>query len=217
MRRLRFLAWLLAASLPLAWNARALGDQSGTEIPDCGTFALYHLLHLTGLPVDLDRVSRALGPPSPQGHSLRELRDAARKCGLVVDAVVLRKENSALNRPALLFVKAGKVGHFVVVRPIGHTGRLIQWLDGDRTPAVVDAEWVFSSTSWTGLALVPRETNKLAMVVIGCSILGLAGFAMLWRKSRGGRHDLERGHFGVLRLAPLFMRGARDQPRLSQP
>ncbi len=165
-----------------------------TEPWDCGALALYHLLHLTGRSPDLDRLRSVLGAPGPSGHSFRELRQAAARFGLSLDAVVLPKQRPAFQGPVLLFVKMGKEGHFLVVRPVGHTGHLVQVLNGERPPDVIDAERLFASPAWTGLALVPHRPNYIAIGAVG---LGLACKAALacrfWTRHHGRFPRDERG------------------------
>ena len=157
---------------------------------DCGTLSLYHLLRLEGRPVELNRLQAVLGAPGPGGHSFRELRDAAGRFGLAVDAVVLPKQGSAISGPTLVFLKNEDVGHFVVVRPVGHTGLLVQTLDGEQTPAVGDAQRLFASPYWTGLALVPRRTNYLALTAAGVSASCMIAIGYRTWKRRSQRPDL---------------------------
>ena len=84
-----------------------------------------------------------------------------------------------------MFLKSGPEGHFIVVRPVGHTGRLVQVLDGELNPNVGDAEWLFASPSWTGLALVPHRTNYLALAAAGVSACCMTAFGVLtWNRRR---------------------------------
>ena len=153
---------------------------------DCGAVALYHLLHLTGRSADLNELRSVTRTPGAEGHSFRELRQAARHFGLPLVAVVLPKRRSAIQGPVLLFVKMGREGHYLVVRPVGHTGHLVQVLDGARPPDVIDVERLFDSPSWTGLALVPRGSNHLAMAAGGLGLACLAAFvSRLWMRAHG--------------------------------
>jgi hypothetical protein len=183
------------ARLVLLWGAVAVswpGSAPGVEEPprmdswDCGTVALYHLLHLSGRFADLDELRSVMGAPGAEGHSFRELRQAAGHFGLPLDAIVLPKQRSAIQGSVLLFVKLGREGHFLVVRPVGHTGHLIQVLDGDRPPTVIDAERLFDSPSWTGLALVPRRSYHLVIAAVGTAFACMAALALrLWTRTHG--------------------------------
>jgi ABC-type bacteriocin/lantibiotic exporter with double-glycine peptidase domain len=130
---------------------------------DCGTVALYHLLRLEGHPVELSRLQAVLGAVGRDGRSFRDLRRAGRQFGLALDAVLLAKGRTCISGPTLAFLKNGPEGHFVVVRPVGHTGVLVQMLDGEQAPVVLDAQPLFDSPLWTGLALVPHRTNYFAL------------------------------------------------------
>jgi hypothetical protein len=158
----------LGGAVALSWpdTAPAAEEPPKVDSWDCGTVSLYHLLCLTGRSVDLSRLRSALGTAGAEGHSFRQLREAAGHFGLPVDAIVIPKQRSAIQGPVLLFAKLGRDGHFYVVRPVGHTGHLVQVLDGDRPPAVIDAERLFNSPAWTGLALVPHRPNYLAISAI---------------------------------------------------
>jgi ABC-type bacteriocin/lantibiotic exporter with double-glycine peptidase domain len=157
--------------------ARSFGEAPESDASDCGAFALYHLLKIEGRATNLQQINSALGVPGVRGHSFRDLRAAAHRFGLSLDALVVAKEPSAMRAPALFFLRSGDDGHFVVVRPVGHTGRMVQVLDGDRAPVVVDAVWLFAWPSWTGLALVPRRANDLAVLAACVSLLSAIALA----------------------------------------
>src|SRR5439155_17221916 len=96
-------------------SATSYADEESpkTDPFDCGTYALYHLLRLEGRPTDLVRLRSVPGVPTPGGRSFRELREAAGRFGLSLDAIALSKVGSAINGPAMIFVKSGREGHFV--------------------------------------------------------------------------------------------------------
>lgn len=181
---------MLGAAVAASWPHLATADDepSRADSWDCGTVAVYHLLRLTGHSLDLGGLRSVLGTPGPQGHPFRELREAAGHFGLAVDAVMLPKQRSAIQGPVLLFAKLGREGHFFVVRPVGHTGQLVQILDGDHAPSVVDAEKLFNSAGWTGLALVPHRPNLIVMAASGLTVGCLAVFAFrLWAQAQRKR------------------------------
>jgi len=174
---------LIALTLP----GEPLADDGSriAEPKDCGSLALYQLLRLEGRPIDLDRVAAALPVPGSEGLSFLDLRDAAGRLGLTLDAVALTKQRSAIRTPALLFIKGDRHGHFLVVRPVGHTGNLVQIIDGERTPIVVDAARLFASTGWTGLALIPHRHNYFLMMVLGISLVCFVAIALrVWARRR---------------------------------
>ncbi|SRR5579883_734504 len=173
----------------IGWTTPTQSDDGLPPIRsvDCGTLALDHLLRLEGRPISLDRLEAALGPLTPAaGPSFRELRAAARRVGLRLDAVVLPKKQSAINGPALLFVKSGREGHFIVVRPVGHTGRLLQIIDGESSPEVADADRLFDAPGWTGLALIPHRPNYLGLGAGSISAICVVGFLFRrWSRTPG--------------------------------
>jgi hypothetical protein len=138
---------------------------------DCGIQSLYTLLRLEGVNVTLDRLERSLPAPSPTGYSLAELRDAASTCGLKLIGARLKPDAQAIDRPILAFLQRGKHGHFIVLRPAGHTGTLAQVLDMGSDPEMIDKATIFKSPEWTGLALLPARPNWPARIA-GASGLG---------------------------------------------
>jgi ABC-type bacteriocin/lantibiotic exporter with double-glycine peptidase domain len=194
LRRNLLCVWAIAIN----WPRVALGAEPTPNADhwDCGTVALYHLLRLEGRSVDPDRLREALGASGPEAHSFRQLISAGRRFGLTLDAVVLPKQRPSIDGPTLIFLKSGPEGHFVVVRPIGHTGLLWQVIDGERIPAVADAQRLFRSQSWTGLALVPRRKNYLLLFAVGvvfCCAIALAIVAWYRRRRRIGLPVLVAG------------------------
>jgi len=157
---------LLLATLTLSPTQANGSAQPESSIPDCGTVALYNLLRLKGIDVNVPQIEAHLPAPTAAGRSMRDLRDAARELGLKLSAISL-KEAGAIDRPMLAFLKDGARGHFVVIRPVGHTGRLAQVIDLDQPPRVVDKSALFSDRTWTGFALVPGRLNALPLALSG--------------------------------------------------
>lgn len=173
----------IAADSPGAGPATEESQDGGRL--DCGTAALYHLLQLEGRPIELESLRAALGPSGPDGRSFRELRSASRRFGLSLDAVLLPKVRSSLSGPTLALLKNGPEGHFVVVRPVGQKGLLVQVLDGEQAPYVIDAQRLLNSSVWTGLILIPHRTNYLLLGALGATTCcaTLLGFR-LWSRRR---------------------------------
>jgi ABC-type bacteriocin/lantibiotic exporter with double-glycine peptidase domain len=173
----------LLLSLVVCVSSVCRGEDVGVKADswDCGTLSLYHLLRLEGRAVGLERLRSLLGEMPTDGYSFRELRDAANRCGLALDAVVLPKARSAIRGPMLVFLKGSSEGHFVVMRPVGHTGKLVQLIDGDLKPSVLDADQLFNAPAWKGLALVPRRINIIS-VVLAC--VSFACFGAILAKFR---------------------------------
>jgi hypothetical protein len=117
------------------------------------------------------------------GYSMKQLRAAAAARGLRLSGVRLSKDIGRLGAPALLHFQRQQHGHFVVVLPVGHSGKLVQVLDGERPAVVVYAAEVSHMPGWTGLALVPERPNWLAWAAGGIALAsGLALAAMLMRQ-----------------------------------
>ena len=159
------------------------GDDSRSL--DCGTAALYHLLQLERRPIDLKTLMERLGEPPPGGFSMSELRNAAAQCRLEVIGARLSDASRSLDRPAIVLIKRDGGGHYLVIRPVGHTGKLVQVLDGDRSTGILDADRLYTSPEWTGLALVPRGPVRYARIV-GVSLLG-TGTSVMAIIAFGGR------------------------------
>jgi hypothetical protein len=163
---------------------------------DCGTLALYTLLSLEGRPADLRALERALPPPNRQGFSLADLRRAAGVSGLSVRGVKLRSDQP-LERPALAFVKRGQHGHYLVIRPVGHTGKLVQTIDPSGEVDVIEAADLCSRPEWTGLALVPDRPNWVAILAGALSVGSLSIGVAAWLVRSGVMKG--RGGFGLRR------------------
>ena len=139
-------------------RAQADPDPSLREY-DCGTLALYNLLRLEGRSTDLATIERHLPVTNGGRYSLKDLRDAARVSGLNLDGVQLAKSDKAPTQLALVHLDRKPDGHFLLVRPVGFTGKLVQVIDSTQEPFVLDAANLYASPEWTGLALVPSRPN----------------------------------------------------------
>ena len=163
----------LVFTLALATVAEPAGgdsDPSESVLRDCGPRCLFLLARLEGRKLAPADVSSALPGGRSRHYSLAELRSSASKIGLDLSGVRLSGGTSAPDRPALAFLKRGAHGHFVVVRPVGHSGNLVQVIDPNEKPVVVDAKVLYASPEWTGLALVPARGVPWLRV---CGIVGL--------------------------------------------
>jgi hypothetical protein len=117
-----------------------------------------------------------------------EIRDASRALGLDLKGARLRPGDRVPDRPILALLHDGPHGHFVVVRPVGHTGRLVQVIDGRRFPAVMDAAVLVSSPEWSGLVLVPRGSSwPRRVAMIAALAVALAMAVSLMRRARLSR------------------------------
>ncbi len=158
---------------------------------DCGTRALYSLMKLEGLSVDIEQLGSALPALQSSGHTMLELKNAAAKFGLRLSGVSLGNQLEGIDRPMIVFLRQNPHGHFMVLRPVGSMGTLVQILDPNRTPEIVDKSELLGSAEWTGLALIPQRSNWLlraACAVAGCLALGFSLVRL--KQSRAGRHKL---------------------------
>ena len=181
--RLTVIGWL--ALIVGSIQATRADDASTTvDSADCGMDALYHLMRLEKRDVPIARIAAAMPRLHPDGYSMKELRDAAASLGLKLDGVNLPRNPEVIDRPMLAFLNLGDRGHYVVIRPIGHTGHLAQVIDEVGEPLVVDSTQLFASPQWTGFVLIPRRTNWLVVVGAGVALFSLIGLALLsWRRS----------------------------------
>ena len=150
---------VLSATFLFLPHASAEILETRTRPYDCGVQSVYILLRLEGHAANLNRIERHLPPPQASGYSMSELREAAGACGLSLAGVRLEKQEQAIDRPMVAYFKREGHGHFMVLRPVGHTGKLVQVIDPGETPDVLDKVDLFSSPEWTGFALVPFRTN----------------------------------------------------------
>lgn len=183
--RLGLYASLIALTLPMGGTARGVESADGIDdAVDCGTMALGALLWLEGHPVEPDFLLARLRPSSPAGPSLEELRETAGACGLALRGVRLRKDERAIDRPMIVFLKRSAHGHFQVVRPVGHTGKLAQVIDPNWPPAVVDQAVLFSAPEWTGIALIPDRRPGWGVRIAWGLVGGGAAAGLVWLGSR---------------------------------
>jgi hypothetical protein len=127
---------------------------------DCGVCALYAILRLEGVEADVPSILKALPAPAAEGRSMKDLREAAAGLGLPLDCIRLRDDLRSLDRPMIALLRGDEGGHFVVLRPVGHTGNLIQVIDGGREPSVEDGARISVDPSWTGFVLAPRDRMR---------------------------------------------------------
>lgn len=159
-------------------------EPDGAERFDCGALALHTLLSLEGRETSLQTIREHLPPPHPEGYSLAELKDAAKSCGLALVGVKLNRSDHAPDRSALVLTQLEEHGHFLVVRPVGHSGKLIQVIDPIGDPIVMDAADLYASRQWTGLALIPHRPNWPLRFAISSTVV--SGLAFVWLLA-GGR------------------------------
>ena len=174
-----------------AFGRQSRADEPAVERgPACGTVALFNLLRFSGRSGSLDEVTAALPGRDPRGHSLAELRDGANRLDLDLEGIQFLHADVTPDRPVIAFVERAGHGHFLAIRPVGHTGRLVQVLDGLADPEVMDMGDLVRQPGWTGLGLTirgPRWTTFAAMLLAASAILlGLGGIRMVVRARRRG-------------------------------
>ncbi|MGC8643131.1 MAG: cysteine peptidase family C39 domain-containing protein [Isosphaeraceae bacterium] len=162
------------------------GGSRGSGAYDCGILALRQLAKLEGRGEALERLRAALPAPRAEGYSMKDLRLASLACGLRLTGVFLGKDERAIDRPMLMYLRRGSRGHFLVVRPVGVTGKLVQLIDSVRAPEVMDKSELFSSREWTGLALVPNPPRWASRpVALALSAAALAAVVLVCRSLHG--------------------------------
>lgn len=161
-------------------------DDSESPGTECGPRSLYTLLRLNGFTVSYEQICQNLPASSVAGHSLKELRDAARVLGFGLSGIRLPSTGTVSATPAILFLDRDPHGHFLVVRSVGHTGKLVQVFDGFADPFVMDAAELRQSPAWTGLALVPSQgVEGFLWGLIGIALAGVLYLGI--RSSTSGR------------------------------
>jgi hypothetical protein len=175
---------ILALFVSLLGGVRVVHAED-TIVRTCGFRALFILLNIEGRPPTIAALATHLKSTNPRGSSMKELRDTARACGLGLNGVRLKNGNRQPDRPILAFVKRGSHGHYLVVRPVGHTGSRVQVIDSNREPVVMDAAVLYASPEWTGLALISERPNLPARMVGGMVLLlALALVAGIGKRGR---------------------------------
>lgn len=170
--RLTLLVGLIATGL------QARGDDlpRGHD-PDCGARALFQLTELTGKSANLEAIEKALPTHNTPGHSMADLRSAAWSQGVRLRGVRFVQGGGPLDRPAIAFLALANEGHFVVLRPVGVTGTMVQVLDPPFAPRVVDYADLLASRQWTGRILVPQSAFERFVEIAWFPLIGL-GFAV---------------------------------------
>jgi ABC-type bacteriocin/lantibiotic exporter with double-glycine peptidase domain len=149
-------------------------------MPFCGPIALYLLARMEGRAADLAHVQSRVVIGTDGSSTLDHLRQAADSLGLQSEAVLLKRTDWPLDRPAILHLDRGSSGHFVVIRPVGHTGKLVQVIDAPDQVEVMDFDQLASDPSWTGAALVPTHKAIAPWRRILLALTLAAGPVALW-------------------------------------
>lgn len=156
-RRLTVSAVLMASLFACSLSFAEEPSDLSLDVYDCGTLSLYMLLSIEGRPTDLKVIESSLPAPHPKGYSMKDLREGARLCGLSLRGVEFGKSVTGLDRPMVVLLRRKDHGHYVVIRPVGHSGKLIQILDSNKAPAIIDADILSNSSEWSGLVLLQGD------------------------------------------------------------
>jgi MYXO-CTERM domain-containing protein len=170
---------LSTAAVPTARPQEEDVDASGS-LRGCGLRCLYLLFLMSGKQV----------PQSPRWHSsaenaehlvsMSELQSIARESGMTLRGEVLSVDEAQPDRPMIAYLEYPGGGHFVVVRPVGRTGTMVQVLDPNREPFILDHKHLSSLPGWTGRVLVPRGPSEISKPLWAMVLLGL-GMLAAWR------------------------------------
>lgn len=155
MKPARTLGLILACATLPGWSI-ASPPNTTSSANDCGVSSLFVLLKLMGSGVDISELEESLPTRHAEGYSMKELRDGAKAKGLHLRGVRLRSPVD-LKTPAIVFLSDGRHGHYVVVRPVGPSGKLVQVIDPNSPPEVMDRQALANLPRWTGFALLPAE------------------------------------------------------------
>lgn len=177
----------------LIWNSAASGEAPAFREPDCGTNALFLLLRLSGQPTSLIQIERSLPRQQSGGNSMTELREAARGHGLRLRGSRFGKGDVPLDRPVIAYLSRPGEGHFVVLRPVGVMGTMVQVLDPPHAPAIMDYTHLLGGGLWTGRVLMPQTTGEWLAAQAWWVIVPLVPLALFlvprWRLLRGSRRQ----------------------------
>lgn len=169
--------------------AGEIGDQPGPTAADvdCGGASLYLLLKLEGQPISFSALTDQLPTRPPEGYSMKQLRDAAGRFGLRLKGLSLRRDPPFPRSTALAFVNRESHGHFLVVRPVGHTGQMVQVFDGLGGPVVMDWTNLRKSSEWTGIVLIPDRPSWWIRIPQAIALAGLITITLMYFRARRRR------------------------------
>jgi hypothetical protein len=179
-------AWIILGLIQGHAEASADPNARSEQANDCGVRALYLLADLEGSRYTLSEIQNALGEIPARGFSMEDLRDAALRLGLKLEGAKLRDDIRSIDRPMIVLARRGEHYHYVVVRPVGSTGRLAQILDSAWNPEILPIEEMLASSDWTGLALIPERPNWPARIAGGVAIASGALLAGMGVRGLGG-------------------------------
>jgi len=171
--------WVMGiSSPPIALASNAPTDEASTQEAStagshsCGPLALYVLGQFEGRRWSLASLESRLGRDRGSRFSFQDLREAASSRGLRLIGVRFSKEDWPLDRPALIHLETERDGHFMVVRPVGHSGTMVQVFDPVQGLTVYDVDDFFARKP-TVNALIPIRLRESSVFRCGLVALGL--------------------------------------------
>ena len=187
---LQWARWLFL-SVGLGWAvgaASGASDEGKRLINDCGVNALYLLLRLRAVDVDLGQLRQALPDTSANLLSMADLQSVARQYGVSMRGRRVTSQGTMIDRPTIALMRSdGGRGHFVVLEPFGNQDKMVKILDFPRPIHVADFDTLTKNTAWTGLILSPitvwERSTPWAASGLGILLLGGAAF-LVWFGTR---------------------------------
>lgn len=153
--------------------------------PDCGLNSLYILLRLQGRLVEFSSLESSLPTPQAEGYSMAELASASAALGSSLEGRRYSRVDGPLDRPVIAYTREPEGGHFLVLRPVGTTGTMVQVIDPPHVPVIVDYDRVFASKSWTNRVLRPVDPWLSRHALPVCLLaLSLVLVSLLARRTR---------------------------------
>lgn len=188
----------LFTAVVLVFTGSGRGAQSEPAVPpppSCGSNALYLLLEIVDHPASIDAIEDALPTLPPHGYTMNDIAHASRALGYPLRGLVIRDSNMPLASPAIAFLQQGDEGHFVVLRPCGNTGTMVQVIDPPKVPKLMDYSRLFASKYWTGKVLVRDHSSRtrkwigIALLLVALIYLGACIYGRFYRRQRERRES----------------------------
>ncbi len=154
---------------------------------NCGAASLYVLAKLLDHPLTLNEIRSKLSQSPTQSLAMSDLRRGAEQLGIDLRGVLLARSpgRPLVRQPVIAFLNRGRSGHYVVVRPVGHTGHVVQLIDSINPPEVVESELLLASPAWTGIALSPHPDRGVIIrsrIIMAFVVVGLIAIALFARQ-----------------------------------
>lgn len=151
--------------------------------PVCGLNSLYMLMQIYRRPTSLEVLERSLPARHTLGYSMAELRAAAVASGLHLEGETFTQANVPLDRLAIAHLRTHKPGggHFVVLRPIGQHGLMVQVLERPFAPRAVDYADLLRANDGSLDLLIPRSLAERYGTSVGrlAALVGVVALLFL--------------------------------------